>query len=172
MLYIYAEAEKQRIIRAKCRDFQNLGPLRFHRLAFQAPHSTIEQSYVVYPKVVKPGMCVFLCHYLHVQLTYLNELYGECNGTARACTKSGHQVLLSDFFECLGMRIIYYIHVSMYIHIHCIILPDVTYVHIHVSIWKTLLLTYRVMDWASSPGDSPLSTDTPHGDLRRSTLVV
>ena len=110
-------------------------------------HSTIEQSYVVYPKVVKPGMCVFLCHYLHVQLTYLNELYGECNGTARACTKSGHQVLLSDFFECLGMRIIYYIHVSMYIHIHCIILPDVTYVHIHVSIWKTLLLTQSYGFW-------------------------
>ena len=57
-------------------------------------------------------------------------------------------------------------------NIHCTILPDVTYVHIHVSIWKTLLLTHRVMDFASSPGDSPLSTDTPHGALRRSTLVV
>ena len=46
------------------------------------------------------------------------------------------------------------------------------YTCIHISLWKTLLLPHRVMDFASSPGDSPLSTDTPHGDLRRSTPMV
>ena len=35
------------------------------------------------------------CYYLQIQLTYLNELYGEW--TARACVNSGYQVLLSYF---------------------------------------------------------------------------
>ena len=36
---------------------------------------------------------------LRVQLTYLDELYEECSGTARACANSGYQVLLSYFFR-------------------------------------------------------------------------
>ena len=44
--------------------------------------------------------------YLWIQLTYVNELYTECNGTARECTDSGYKALLSDFCECLGTRII------------------------------------------------------------------
>ena len=38
------------------------------------------------------------CYYLQDQLTYLDELYGECNGTACVCTNSGYQALLSNFF--------------------------------------------------------------------------
>ena len=45
------------------------------------------------------------CYYQGVQLTHVDELYGECNRTARACTHSGYQALLSDFFERLGMRL-------------------------------------------------------------------
>ena len=38
---------------------------------------------------------VYFTEYLSVlfQLTYLDKLYGECNGTARACVNSGHQAL-------------------------------------------------------------------------------
>ena len=35
--YVYAEAAKSEPIRAKRRKFRNLGPLRLHLLAFQAP---------------------------------------------------------------------------------------------------------------------------------------
>jgi len=42
----------------------------------------------------------------------------------------------------------------------------------YTRVWKTLLLKHRVMGFAPSPGGSLLSTDTPHGDLRRSTPVV
>ena len=39
------------------------------------------------------------------QLTYLNELYGECNGTTRACVNSGYQALFSPITERLGTRL-------------------------------------------------------------------
>ena len=39
------------------------------------------------------------CYYLRVQLTYLDELYEECSGTARACANSGYRVLLPYFFR-------------------------------------------------------------------------
>ena len=49
---------------------------------------------------------VYFTEYLSVlfQLTYLDELYGECNGTARACVNSGYQALFSPITECLGTR--------------------------------------------------------------------
>ena len=34
------------------------------------------------------------CYYRQVQLTYLDELYGECSGTARACANSGYRSLI------------------------------------------------------------------------------
>ena len=37
------------------------------------------------------------CYYLQVQVTYINELYRECSGTARTCANNGYQVLLSGF---------------------------------------------------------------------------
>ena len=37
------------------------------------------------------------CYYLRVQLTYLEELHGQCNGTAHTCVNRGYQVLLSHF---------------------------------------------------------------------------
>ena len=58
---------------------------------------------------------------------------------------------------------------------HCILqlcIDNIRYRYVHMSVWKTLLLTRRVMDFAPFQGDSPLSTDTPHRDLRRSTPVV
>ena len=50
---------------------------------------------------------VYFTEYLSVlfQLMYLDELYGECNGTARACVNSGYQALFSPFTEHLGMRL-------------------------------------------------------------------
>jgi len=36
-------------------------------------------------------------YYLQVQLTYLNEFYGECSRTAHPIVNSGYQALLSDF---------------------------------------------------------------------------
>ena len=49
--------------------------------------------------------------YLQVQVTYLDELYGECSRTACACVNSGYQVLLSDFFKHLGTRL--YLHICL-----------------------------------------------------------
>ena len=37
------------------------------------------------------------CYYLRVQLTYVDELYEECSGTACTCMNSEYQALLSDF---------------------------------------------------------------------------
>ena len=50
---------------------------------------------------------VYFTEYLSVlfQLTYLDELYGECNGTARACANSGYQAFFSPITEHLGMRL-------------------------------------------------------------------
>ena len=50
---------------------------------------------------------VYFTEYLSVlfQLTYLDELYGECNGTARACVNSGYQALFSPITEHLGTRL-------------------------------------------------------------------
>ena len=50
---------------------------------------------------------VYFTEYLSVlfQLTYLDELYGERNGTARACVNSGYQALFSPITEHLGMRL-------------------------------------------------------------------
>ena len=50
---------------------------------------------------------VYFTEYLSVlfQLTYLNELYRECNGTARACVNSGYQALFSPITERLGTRL-------------------------------------------------------------------
>ena len=41
---------------------------------------------------------VYFTEYLSVlfQLTYLDELYGECNGTAHACVNSEYQALFSE----------------------------------------------------------------------------
>ena len=49
----------------------------------------------------------YFTEYLSVlfQLTYLDELYGECNGTARACVNSGYQALFSPITERLGTRL-------------------------------------------------------------------
>ena len=51
---------------------------------------------------------VYFTEYLSelFQLTYLNELYGECNGTARACVNSGYQTIFSPITEHLGMRLV------------------------------------------------------------------
>ena len=53
---------------------------------------------------------IFPCYYLPVQLMYLNELCREYDETDHACVNSGHQVLLSDFTEHLGMRLMYSIY--------------------------------------------------------------
>ena len=39
------------------------------------------------------------------QRTYLDELYGECNGTAHTCVNSGYQALFSLITERLGTRL-------------------------------------------------------------------
>ena len=44
----------------------------------------------------------------HDQLTYLDELNGKCNGTARACVNSGYQALFSPITEHLGTRLVLY----------------------------------------------------------------
>ena len=51
---------------------------------------------------------VYFTEYLSVlfQLTYLNELYGECSVTACACVNSGYQALFSPITEPLGTRLI------------------------------------------------------------------
>ena len=55
---------------------------------------------------------VYFTEYLsvlfHDQLTYLDELNGECNGTARACVNSGYQALFSPITEHLGTRLVLY----------------------------------------------------------------
>ena len=50
---------------------------------------------------------VYFTEYLSVlfQLTYIDELYRECNGTAHVCVNSGYQVLFSPITECLGTRL-------------------------------------------------------------------
>ena len=50
---------------------------------------------------------VYFTEYLSMlfQLTYLDELYGECSGTARACVNSGYQALFSPITERLGTRL-------------------------------------------------------------------
>ena len=50
----------------------------------------------------------YFTEYLSVlfQLTYLDELYGECNGTAHACVNSGYQALFSPITEHLGTRLV------------------------------------------------------------------
>ena len=50
---------------------------------------------------------VYFTEYLSVlfQLTYLNELYRECNGTTRAYVNSGYQALFSAITERLGTRL-------------------------------------------------------------------
>ena len=44
---------------------------------------------------------------------YLDELYRECNGTARACANSGYQVLFSPIAEHLGMRLVLWMHAKV-----------------------------------------------------------
>ena len=53
------------------------------------------------------GVEYIFAEYLSVlfQLTYLKELYGECNGTALSCVKSGYQVLFSPITERLETRL-------------------------------------------------------------------
>ena len=41
-----------------------------------------------------------------ISLAYLDELYGECNGTARTCANSGYQTFFSQITEHLGTRLI------------------------------------------------------------------
>ena len=57
-------------------------------------------------------VAVYFTEYLSVlfQLTYLDELYGECNGTAHACVNSGYQALFSPITERLGMRLWHNVH--------------------------------------------------------------
>ena len=49
---------------------------------------------------------VYFTEYLSVlfQLTYLDKLYGECNGTARACVNSGYQALFSPITKSAWER--------------------------------------------------------------------
>ena len=48
----------------------------------------------------------FPCYYLQVQLKYLDELHGECSGTARRCVNSGKQALLSYLCQAPGNKAI------------------------------------------------------------------
>ena len=50
---------------------------------------------------------VYFTKYLSVlfQLTYLDELCGECNGTAHACVNSGYQALFSPITKRQGTRL-------------------------------------------------------------------
>jgi len=64
-----------------------------------ASYGSTRCSYTL-PSYILPNISV--CCYLWVQLTYLNELYGECN---RTCVNSGYQVLLSNFCQVPGMRL-------------------------------------------------------------------
>ena len=49
---------------------------------------------------------IYFAEYLSVlfQLTYLDKLYGECNGTARACVNSGYQALFSPITKSAWER--------------------------------------------------------------------
>ena len=51
---------------------------------------------------------VYFTEYLSVlfQLTILDELYGKCNTTARACANSGYQALFSPITVRLGTRLL------------------------------------------------------------------
>lgn len=69
-----------------------------------------------------------------VQVTYLDELYGECSWTAHTCTNSRYQVLLSDFGQvprneatmkskschcyilCCHLSLIYWLHMPHRYH--------------------------------------------------------
>ena len=74
-------------------------PLRKGRSAYRRPMSTDFETMALH----EPGV-VYFTEYLSVsfQLTYLDELYGEHNGTARACVNRGYQALFS---EHLGMKL-------------------------------------------------------------------
>ena len=50
---------------------------------------------------------VYFTEYMSVlfQLAYLDELYGECKGTAHACVNSGYQALFSPITKRLGTRL-------------------------------------------------------------------
>ena len=50
------------------------------------------------------------------QLMYLNELHGECNGTAHACVNSGYQALFSPITEYLGTTILLQVCVLVRMH--------------------------------------------------------
>ena len=60
---------------------------------------------------------VYFTEYLSVlfQLTYLDELYGECNGTVRACVNCGYQALFSPITERLGTRLLNHTEFLLYI---------------------------------------------------------
>ena len=64
---------------------------------------------------------VYFTEYLSVlfQLTYLDKLYGECNGTARACVNSGYQALFSPITAvCIKLAILeVVIRLSAHAHI-------------------------------------------------------
>jgi len=82
---------------------------------------------------------------------YINELYGEFNGTACACVNNGYQVLLFDFFECPGTRLAHthimhtnshtltnthshthtHIHTTHHIHTHIHTFTPHTHSHTH-----------------------------------------
>ena len=62
------------------------------------------ETTVILVRVARPHItetarygAVYFTEYLSVlfQLTYLDKLYGECNGTASACVNSGYQALFS-----------------------------------------------------------------------------
>ena len=76
---------------------------RHRRLASYAStwYSCTLQSYI---HIIVPSISP--CCYLQVQVTYLNELYRECSGTACACMNNGYQVFLYDFCQVPGNEVI------------------------------------------------------------------
>ena len=61
----------------------------------------------------KPWPCMILESYIYFteylsvlfQLTYLDELYGECNWTARKCVNSGYQALFTPWPNYTGLQV-------------------------------------------------------------------
>ena len=70
--------------------------LRVHLGRSGLPPSTDFETMALYDAGV-----VYFTEYLSVlfQLTYLDELYGECSRTACACANSGYQALFSSAWE-------------------------------------------------------------------------
>ena len=66
---------------------------------------------------------ISLCYYLLVQLPPLDELYEERNQNAHAGANSGHQLLLSNFTECLGTCLCNTLFISLSSSLVYMVLP-------------------------------------------------